>query len=61
MDAGLVLDILLLILALCALCHWVFVAPLRARRKRIAQLGPSGGRGAAWDPRVYEGRRNRGR
>jgi hypothetical protein len=59
MDIGLVLDIILFIMALSALCYWAFVAPIRTRRKRHYSLGSGGGRGAAWDPRIYEGRRNR--
>ena len=59
MDTGLILDIFLFVAALSALCYWVFVAPIRARRRRQRLLGECGGRGAAWPRGVYDGRRNR--
>ena len=33
--------------------YWVFIAPARSRRKRLRQLGTSGGTGASWDRRIY--------
>ena len=59
MDRGLLIHMGLLVVALAALFYWVLVAPIRARRKRHAAMGPGGGRGAAWHPHIYEGRRNR--
>ena len=52
-------DIGLFLAALGALCYWVFVAPGRSRRRRHSDLGEPGGRGGSWDPRIYDGRRNR--
>ena len=40
MDAGIVLCIILAILVLGGICHWAFIAPDRAKRKRIQALGP---------------------
>jgi hypothetical protein len=59
MDFGIFIDLMILVAALSGLCYWVFVAPVRARRRRQAALGPSGGRGARWHPGIHEGRRNR--
>ncbi len=58
MDQAIFVDTLLVIGALSALGYWVFLAPAR-RRRRQAPLGVPSARVAAWDPELYEGRRNR--
>jgi hypothetical protein len=42
------------------LVWWTFIAPSRARRQRREELRMSRTSAMqAWDPRIYEGRRNR--
>lgn len=59
MSTAAIIDLAFIAVAFAAILYWIFVAPVRARKKRHQEMYGQTGHFQAWDPNIGARKRER--